>query len=214
MDRPFFVDIETLPAGELIKPETLECPGNISKPETIAKWYAEKAPLLAKEQYLRMALDSMAGKIFCVGWHCDGQGGVISAEDEFHTIYEFEALVKQIMDRYRISVPFVGWNARAFDMAWLWRKAVQYRCVYLRDAIRRDRHRGNVIDLMEVWQADFKDYRKMKDVAAFLGIEDRSGGIDGSQVYDLYQAGEYEKIREYCMGDVLTVRDIYRMIYQ
>jgi hypothetical protein len=33
-------------------------------------------------------------------------------------------------------------------------------------------------------------------------------------VYDLYQAGEYEKIREYCMGDVLTVRDIYRMIYQ
>ena len=38
----------------------------------------------------------------------------------------------------------------------------------------------------------------------------KSGGVDGSQVYDFYLAGRLQEINAYCLRDVRVTRAIYR----
>lgn len=213
MERLIFLDLESLPAGSPIDPMSLKPPGQMKKAETIAEWYKNDAPALAEEQWRRGALDSMKGEILCIGWSCEDREGVECGANELETMTLFESVVSDIMGRYKQIPTFVGWNIDAFDVPFLWRRAIRYGIKPLRDAFNRNRYKGNSIDLMTVWQADFKDYRKLSDVAAFLGIEDKSNGIDGSMVYDLYKEGRIEEIKEYCKADVQTVREIYDRIF-
>lgn len=210
MEKLIFIDIETIPAGPPIDPMSLKAPAQMKKAETIADWYAKEAPAIAEQKWRDGGLDSMRGEILCIGWICDEEGYAVCGEDEQSTLMQFAAAIGHIKGFYR----FVGWNNLDFDLPYIWRKSIKYGIRLLRDAINRDRYRGNFIDLMKVWGTDSHDRRKMSDVAAYLGIEDRSNGIDGSQVYDLYKEGRIEEIKAYCMGDVETVREIYKRIYE
>jgi hypothetical protein len=209
MERLIFLDIETIPAGDPIDPMTLKPPAQMKKADTIAEWYKNEAPALAEEAWKKGSLDSMRGEILCIGWICDEEGWVINGSNEEATLQQFQTILEGIKGEYK----FVGWNINSFDIPWIWRKAIKYN-LPLRKVFNRDRYRGNSVDLMLTWASDFKDFRKMSDVAEFLGIEDRSNGIEGSQVYDLYKEGRIEEIKTYCMGDVETVRDIYKRIYE
>lgn len=215
MERLIFLDIETLPDGPPVNPMDLKHPGQMKKAETIADWYRNETPALVEEEWKKGALDSMRGRILCIGFSAPGLMDHVVCEDcEENTLRLFADHVTGIMGAYKQTPTFVGWNINAFDIPWLWRKAIKYDIKPLRQAFNRDRFRGNSIDLMQVWASDFKDYRKQSDVAKFLGIEDRRNGIDGSQVYDIYREGRIEEIKAYCMADVETVRDIYRRIYE
>jgi predicted PolB exonuclease-like 3'-5' exonuclease len=185
----------------------------MKKQDTIDKWYAEEAPALAKELYRKRALDSMQGSIFCIGWSFDCGEYIACNQDERDTLLEFESFVEGVMGDYKQIPTYVGWNIKSFDLSWLWRKAIKYDLKTLRQSINRDRYKGNAIDLMEVWAADFKDYRKQSDVAKFLGLPDLSNGIDGSKVYDMICDGKIEEVKNYCLGDVLTSKAIYEKIY-
>jgi len=211
-----FLDIETIPVGDPIDPNSLTPPASLKKPETIFKWYEEEAPAIAEEQYRKRALDSMAGEMIVISHAIDDEDPTcLSAElmSEPEMLHSFEATVRKAANEYR-PITFVGWGNKTFDVVWLWRKAIQYGLVNLRRIFNRDRYRGNVLDLMEVWGADYKDFRKMNDVAKFLGIQGKPDDIDGSKVYDYFLAGEWEKIKTYCMGDVSTVREIYKRIME
>ena len=50
----------------------------------------------------------------------------------------------------------------------------------------------------------------LESICAFLGCPFPKGGMDGSQVYDLWAAGEHSKIREYGKGDVERLRWIFK----
>jgi hypothetical protein len=214
MNRLLFVDIETVCAGDPIDPLTLIPPAQMKKPDTIAKWYEEEAPALAKELYRKRALDSMQGEIWCVGYASAGwDDWVIHNGNELDTLTAFDHTLKVMIGKYKQMPTWVGWNIKSFDLAWLWRKAIKYDLKTLKLAINRDRYKGNSIDLMEVWAADFREYRKQSDVAKFLGLPDLSNGIDGSKVYDLICDGKYEEVKNYCLGDVLTSKAIYEKIY-
>lgn len=214
MNRLLVIDLETIPAGDPIDPLTLSPPAQMKKQDTIEKWYAEEAPALAKEMYRKRALDSMQGEIFCIGYHREGNiRGVVCGENEYATLSEFDEYLKYVIGQYKEYPTWVGWNIKSFDLAWLWRKAIKYDLKILRQSINRDRYKGNAIDLMEVWAADFKDYRKQSDVAKFLGLPDLSNGIDGSKVYDMVLDGKVEEVKQYCLSDVLLSKAIYEKIY-
>lgn len=213
MNKLIFLDIETMPTGIAADPATLKPPGNLKRPETIAEWYRSEAPAIAEKAYRDRALDSMQGEILCIGWSCENQGGVVLDITEELVIKKFSSIVEVLAGQWKVLPTYVGWNCAAFDLPWLWRKAIQYGVKPLRDSINRDRYRGNVIDLMLVWAADHRDFRKMADVAAFLGIEDCKGGLDGSMIYDLCLEGRYEEIKNYCARDVKTVQKIYEKIF-
>jgi len=208
-----YIDIETIPAGEPIDPMTLTPPATMSKPETIAAWYKDKAVDLAAEKYRARSLDSMQGQILCIGYAIgDEPAAVVMAGDELETLIQFQTFVNSIMGRWDEPVNFVGWNIRTFDVPYIWRKAIKYELAYLKKAFNRDRNRGNIVDLMEIWGADFRDMRKGSDVAAFLGLP-CDDTVSGKDVYGLYLEGRTGEIAGHCKSDVETVREIYRRIY-
>ncbi len=49
----------------------------------------------------------------------------------------------------------------------------------------------------------------MAKLCEAMGLEGK-GEIDGSMVGDLWAKGEYEKVAEYCRGDVERTRQIHR----
>jgi len=208
-----FIDLESIPAGDPIDPMTLTPPGNISKPETIAAWYKDKAIDIAVEKYRARALDSMQGDILCIGYAIgDEPAEIITTE---HLDSERDALsVFQDVVHGIESITFIGWNIVAFDIPFIWRKAIKYGLTGLRNAFNRDRYKGNHLDLMLAWGADWKDFRKMEDVARFLEVPGECTKVTGATVYDAYLAGNMDGIVAHCRNDVETVRAIYRRIYE
>jgi len=208
-------DLETLPSGPIIDPLSLKPPGNLKKPETIAEWYKNEAVDIAAEKYRATALDSMKGELLCIGYVLDDDElvKVIHADTEYETLCQFQEAVLDAMGQWSEPLTFVGWGIATFDVPWLWRAAIKYGLVGLRNAFNRDRYRGNAIDLMGIWGVDYKDWRKLDDVAKFLGLEGKTEGIDGSKVYDYFLAGRVDEIIEYCRQDVTVIREVYRKIY-
>ena len=211
-----FLDIETIPFGDLVDPMTMTPPGNISKPETIAAWYKDKAIDIAAEKYRGRALDSMQGEILCIGYATedDTVRCISAAGGEGPILMAFEATLTSLCKSYGESATFVGWNIVAFDIPFIWRKAIKYGLIGLRNAFNRDRYKGNHLDLMLAWGADWKDFRKLDDVAQFLGLPGKLGGLTGATIYDAYLEGRMDEITAYCKNDVETVRAIYRKIFE
>lgn len=202
-----YIDIETIASGEPIDPATLTPPATMSKPETIEKWYQEKAPAIAEEKFRARALDSMAGEILCIGYAV--------ANDPAEVVWyleDFQEIVEDCMENCGEGITFTGWNARNFDIPWLWRQSIR-KGMMLHKYINRNKNKGNILDLMEVWEAEWKDYRKLSDVAAFLGIPGKAGGLTGATIYDAYLEDRLDDIEEYCLRDVEIVREIHRRIY-
>lgn len=209
MDNLLFIDIETIPGETMpdIEEVKLKAPKTMSKSETIDKWAAENQI----EIYKKQALDSMQGRIICIGLSFQDQTFVLGHDEstEKGTLNELEVSIKGFMDEIRSPLVFVGWNISGFDIPWLWRKSCQHNLQDLRKVIPKD-NRAAYIDLMKVWAADYKDYVSLDNCAKFLGIEHETES--GSCVYDWWQAGEIDKITEHCRRDIETTIKIYERI--
>lgn len=210
-----FIDIETIPAGEPIDPESLSHPANITKPETIATWYCDKAPALAEEEYRKRALDSMKGEILCIGFAVeDEQSQSLTRDgiDEEQLMLLFDQRIAEVATTRNKPV-WIGHNAKEFDMLWLWRRTIKYGLHGLRNMIQLDRYKGNVEDTMVLWQAtDWKGRTSLSTLGRYLGVGSKTPGMDGLQVYDYYLQGRLGEIAAYCRDDVRLVRNIYRKL--
>jgi DNA polymerase elongation subunit (family B) len=67
------------------------------------------------------------------------------------------------------------------------------------------------IDTMELWKfGDYKHYTSLKLLAKIFGIPTPKDDIDGSQVREVYYDEKNpERIRIYCMKDVLTIGQLF-----
>ena len=67
------------------------------------------------------------------------------------------------------------------------------------------------IDTMELWKfGDYKHYTSLKLLAKIFGIPTPKDDIDGSQVREVYyEEKNLERIRIYCMKDVLTIGQLF-----
>jgi uncharacterized protein YprB with RNaseH-like and TPR domain len=203
-----FCDIETIPSDKMPELSEVKVPGNYSKPEAIQKYQEEH--LL--DEYKRQSLDSMKGRIFCVGWAIGSPEGEVAIGVATGTESDIlERLETVIFKDARISgaLTWVGWNLSTFDLPWLWRKSIKYGLDNLRKAIPHN-NRNLTLDLMKVWASDFKDYNKMSDVAEFLGIP--HSDVKGSDVYDLWEKGDTDAIVKHCREDIETCINIYKRI--
>ena len=111
----------------------------------------------------------------------------------------------------------VGWNTQGFDLPVLVYRALvhhiaapefyQFGEPYQGYRRRFDEH--SHIDLMDLLSFYGASPRlKLDEMARVLGIPGKCG-LDGSQVWPLYQAGDLHTIRTYCETDVLTTALIY-----
>lgn len=208
-----YVDIETLPSPEPPSLDEIQAPGNYKDEAKIRAYKESKVGELHRQQ----ALDSMTGEILAIGYAIGDDDpvvlmrGVDGIESEQDLLGAFDDQIGKIN-----PVTWVGHNLKSFDAQWLWRKAIKYGLPSLARKIPRERYSRQLIDTMELWAGpDYRDRTSLDKIAKFLGLAGKNGidgPIDGSMVFDMWQAGKLDEIAEYCASDVELTRGVYKII--
>ncbi len=221
-----FIDIETIPQ----QPEddakadiaaTIQPPGNISKPETIAAWhagegaYAGVKDALIEDVYRKTSFDGAKGEIVSIAFaddECDpivihrGTNGGISETLMLQLAF---ARIEMLLGG---KAPWwVGQNIGGFDLKFLFQRAVINRVNPNFDLKQYGRHGSQFYDTMQAW-AGYGNRVSQDNLCKALGIEGKPDDIDGSKVWDFYKAGKIERIAEYNADDIVKVRQIYRRL--
>ncbi|PWT88292.1 MAG: hypothetical protein C5B55_13395 [Blastocatellia bacterium] len=191
--------------------------------------YLEDIAAEEERCYQLGSLSATSGRILSIAVHIGPQagldfGGLMTAERVFgigedgNEIDERRSLVEFLKFMSDFDPEFdelVGHNIIAFDLPFIFQRCLVH-CVPVRPFINLTEYnpRG-VFDTMRGWWLGDKARRvSLDDIAWALGIESsKTEEVEGSKVFDLYQAGKLEKIREYNLNDVRVTRKVYeRMI--
>lgn len=230
-----FVDIETIPdqsegAVDKFMGEPVKCPfttkGDIGKdlgmdeseykfisaPDLKALWVerkgSEAAKVQAESKWLKTSFDGARGQVVCIGYAFN-QTEIKTLSTE--TMSEKEMLQAFWLDVEEItqSKPkqFIAHNAN-FDFPFLWHRSVINGVnpgFKFEPYQRQGSHRYCT---MEAWSG-FKGMIGLDNLAAILGIEGKSKGMSGADVWPEYQKGNIADIAEYCADDVAVLRNVY-----
>ena len=139
-----FIDIETIPTGEMPQLSELKPPAQMTKADTIQKWMDDTEARGADldKIYRKRALDYMQGQVLCIGYAIeDGPVAGIINDDEETLFKQLEANLmenKTIESMFRQGSPvvWISYNGRAFDYPYLSLRAAKYGCKFLAMALR------------------------------------------------------------------------------
>lgn len=216
-NRNVYLDVETVPdsrpgALERAK-ERIKVPGNYSKPDTIAKYIEENA----EAAHRKTSLNGDYGEILMIGFAFgDEEPQVLwrpidaGLEGERSILREFW----RVVDHHAQANPlWVGHYVASFDLRFLFKRSIIQRVRATR-TIRPDYKpwSSDVADTSYLWTGEANQGIKLDELAAILNLPSPKDVLDGSEVYDAALRGEYDAIADYNMGDVRTVREIYRLI--
>jgi hypothetical protein len=132
-------------------------------------------------------------------------------QEEKKALSEFLAFMKEFdCDTDEI----VGHNILGFDLPFVFQRCLIHS-IPVRPFINlADFHVQGVFDTMHRWWLGAKRNISLDDIAWALGIESsKTAEVEGSKVFELYQAGRLAEIREYNLNDVRVTRNVYeRMV--
>lgn len=228
------IDLETAPsqqpgARELVR-ASIKPPAAMKLPATIAKWWAEEADAAVEDAYRRQSLDGgLAGEIISIAavtgdgrqWvRCRAQG-----EDEAALLNEFIATVEQWTrdDAARVLPDspsawpmddhyLIAHNA-AFDVPYLWRRC-RVRGVPVPGWLPGPMARiGKDYGCTMLAWAGWGNRVSLDALTRALGVPSPKGdGMDGSQVFDAWLAGEHERIAEYNLNDAIATAAVWHRL--
>lgn len=219
-----YLDIETLPnlaqnARDLAR-DGVKPPGNYKKPESIAEWWRTEGESAIDEAYRRQALDAATGELCAVGFASDDSEptSLVRLHDEFERAFILRVMdgIKDLIDtgsqtgpdgRQWPDEPFFVCHNAPFDLGFLWRRCVVHG---IRPPLRLPgpgaRDGKDYGDTMTAW-AGYRQTIGLDRLCRALGVPSpKAGGIDGSQVFDHWQAGNFVAIARYNRGDVAAMR--------
>lgn len=229
-----FIDIETIPSQQADAREqvraTIKPPGTLKKTESIAAWWEHESAAAVEDAYRRQSLDGgLAGEIVSIAactpdgrqWvRCRAQG-----EDEAALLNEFVATVEQWTrdDAARILPDspsawpmddhyMIAHNA-AFDIPYLWRRC-RVRGVPVPGWLPGPMARiGRDFGRTMLQWAGYGNRVSLDALTRALGVPSPKGdGMDGSQVFDAWLAGEHERIAEYNLNDAIATAAVWHRL--
>lgn len=223
MDNILFLDIETIPTQRSDVREyiatAVEHPGNISKPETIAAWNAEKRPAAIEDAVSKTGLDGAFGQVCVIGvagmhddpvalfdadWK-DGGEAVLLANLNAN-------LATRIAQSDLFSTTIVGHNVSAFDLRFLLQRyivnGIKPHPVIARSAQAKPWESDKVYDTM-VQFAGVGNRISLDKLCLALGLPGK-GDMDGSKVWPTVRDGLILKVVDYCKDDVRKTRAAYK----
>jgi len=108
----------------------------------------------------------------------------------------------------------VGHNIINFDLPFIFQRCLANNIAVTPFVDLSEFNVRGVYDTMRGWWLGARNRVALDDVAWALGIESsKTGEIEGSKVFELYQAGRLAEIREYNLNDVRVTRKVYeRMV--
>lgn len=214
-----YLDVETIPSQ---RPDVIErgadlvrVPANYKDPAKIEKYVSDHA----KEAYHATGLDGGYGELCAICWAYGDDGVNDESRDPYQALpagerdllRAFFFSIRTYMQAHPTQpITFVGHNV-AFDLRFL-----HHRSVVLQVPpgfwipYNAATWGGKYVDTMYEW-AGARDRVKLTELCDILGIE-MDDEIDGSQVWDRYQAGDIATIVEHCIADVERVRAVHRRL--
>ena len=107
----------------------------------------------------------------------------------------------------------VGHNIIGFDLPFIFQRCLVHGITVRPFVNLSDYNVRGVFDTMHRWWLGAKRHVSLDDIAWALGIESsKTTDVEGSKVFDLYQAGKLDLIRDYNLNDVRVTRKIYERI--
>jgi hypothetical protein len=219
--RELFLDIETIPTQRPGALEELRAtvtpPGNITKAESIQKWMDENADAKAEELWRKTSFDGTQGELVVIGFAVEDDAPItlwrgLGASEGDLLQNAFDAMVNAApaFRNPAIYPCFVGHNVIGFDLRFLFQRAVILGVKPPFTLPVDTRYNGDrVYDTMLGW-AGWGNRVKLTTICDALGIPVKTGGIDGSMVWDYVKAGRAEEVAAYWGEDVTAVREVYR----
>lgn len=218
-----FFDIETIPQqpeeeAKALIAETIKAPATMSKPETIEAWhkgegkYANAKRNTIEKAYRDTSFDGAKGEICSIAWAVeDGSINNMAACDGATEADMIDFFFNSVFMECQKKQPFfIGHYIGGFDLKFLWKRAVIHNMKPPFAFPVNGRHGKDFFCTMTEW-AGYKDTVSMDNLAKALGIEGK-GDMDGSMVWDTWDAGDYNKVRDYNASDVEIVREIYNRL--
>jgi predicted PolB exonuclease-like 3'-5' exonuclease len=143
--------------------------------------------------------------------HCFGIDSDGFEQPEKRALLDFVTLMK---DFDCDCDELVGHNVIGFDLPFIFQRCLVHGIKARPFVNLADYNVRGVFDTMHRWWLGARRHVSLDDVAWALGIESsKTSEVEGSKVFDLYQAGRLELIREYNLNDVRVTRQIYeRMV--
>ena len=226
--KRIFIDIETLPTTEENRPfverklqkSFFKRGLNFSEAEFVT--HAEVA-------FQETALQGSLGKLLCVGLAIDNNGKAekpcVCGQDkntgEFHrdeakTLTQFWNHLDRIGFDPNCDL-IIGHNILGFDLPFLYHRSMICGVKPTKKLLAEKYWESPVYDTMTKWQmGKFRDFVGLEELAlAFSLACPKKGEVHGANLLESFLAGKHEEIREYCLKDVLCVRELYyKMTYQ
>lgn len=203
--RLITIDIETLPASQIA-----ECLLTDDRKKD--------------EIHRKTALSGDFGRILCIGYtdeRLDGtrRMGVIGWDkinkclpvDEREILTRFWKLMEGF-DPKRDHL--IGHNIFDFDLRFIMKRSI---ILGVRPTVKLSfaRYRSlPIFDTMCEWECwNLSSKISLDKLAAVLSLEtSKTEEVNGSQIFELFQAGRHQEIRDYCLRDVHLTRKIYQMM--
>lgn len=233
LPRAYTLDIETITLPdfrERVGPqlERLARLGNM-RVEQQAR-YLEDIAAEEERCYALGALSATSGRVLCIALHVGAIPGLefpgLGPESSEHVFgidrYGSEQDEKQALQDFLSFMKhfdcdcdeLVGHNVIGFDLPFIFQRCLAHSLQARPFVNLADYTPRGVFDTMHRWWLGAKRFVSLDDVAWALGIESsKTSEVEGSKVFDLYQAGKLDLIREYNLNDVRVTRKVYeRMV--
>ena len=189
--REVVLDIETVPCEQ-------------------AHWdgFVQRVPSLEKYSLDETALDWSFGRIVCIGMVISDKGAG-TLEEVCLAGTDEAAILRDFWQAIRPSDYLIGHNLMGFDLPYILARSVICQVKPSRRFELRRFTTDHVYDTLNVWsQWGRSKFSKLETLAAIMGFDGKTGS--GDQVAGWAAAGDWERIKSYCMDDVRLTRAIYQ----
>lgn len=213
-----YLDIETIPtqSQEVIDAiaSDIKPPAQMKKAETIAEWEKNDKQSAIDEAVSKTGLDGAYGQIVCIGYAFDDAKVFRIAGPDEKTLLEvfFSDLQNKFSESHSRGMTFVGHNLTAFDMRFIFHRAVVNgvkppACF----PINPKSWDNTIFDTMTYW-AGHGGRIGMDRLCNVLGIPGKSGDFTWKDVLPAYLRGDFIAIGDYCKDDVEATRRIHKRL--
>ncbi len=211
------IDIETIPNVDVegLIPEP-KAHGTLKDPVKIAADIEKKKA----EAVGKMGLDPNFGRI-CVIGYAERIDGEISTSDH-HLEEATDEAERELLAAFWEKAKMLGrlgtFNGAGFDIPFLMRRSwllgVKPTRTFETVAWKCATGEANHVDVRLVLSAGDPKAKGTMDLYGKLKLgRGKTEGMDGSQVWDYYQAGRLDEIRDYCKDDCATTFELLESLH-